>query len=92
MARELDPVSIEVLFGLARIRLARWEMDKALEMFARIRQVDPASVSGFGYVSDIYMKTGDMVQGSTDMARQLESMRALESAGEIPLPPVDDAR
>jgi TolB-like protein/predicted Zn-dependent protease len=28
----------------------------------------------------------------TDMARQLESMRALESAGEIPLPPVDDAR
>jgi len=28
----------------------------------------------------------------TDMARQLESMRALESAGKIPLPPVDDAR
>ena len=28
----------------------------------------------------------------TDMARQLESMRALESAGKTPLPPVDDAR
>jgi len=64
MARELDPVSIDVLRGLARIHLARWEMGEALEIFARIRQIDPSSVSGYGPTSEAYMNTGDMVQGS----------------------------
>jgi len=63
IARELDPVSIDVLRSLGRIRLARWETDQALEIFARIRQIDPSSVSGYGPASEIYMNTGDMVQG-----------------------------
>jgi len=55
-------MSTNVLFGLARIHLAREEFDQAAEAFARIRQLDPASVQGYGPVTEIYVRTGDLVQ------------------------------
>jgi TolB-like protein/cytochrome c-type biogenesis protein CcmH/NrfG len=63
MAKELDPVSMDVLFGLARIHLARGEFDQAADTFARIRQVDPASVQGYGPVTEVYVRQGELVQG-----------------------------
>jgi TolB-like protein/Flp pilus assembly protein TadD len=72
MAREMDPVSIDLLRGLARTRWARGEMDQALEIFARIRQVDPSSVSGYGPVGGAYIDIGDMVQGSEWLFKAME--------------------
>ena len=64
MARELDPVSIPVLAGLARIHEDRREADKALEVYARIRQIDPSNLVGYGPASGIFLMTGDMVQAA----------------------------
>lgn len=64
MARRLDPLSIRILFGLARIHEARREIRAGLETYARIREIDPSSYSGYGPVSALYMLTGDMVQSA----------------------------
>jgi TolB-like protein/Tfp pilus assembly protein PilF len=62
MAIELDPVSVPVLLGLARNHMVREEFDLALETFARIRQVIPTSVTGYGPVTEVYIRTGDIAQ------------------------------
>jgi len=62
MARTLDPLSIPILFGLAKIHEARREIEAGLETYAKIREIDPSSVVGYGPVSVFYMLTGDMVQ------------------------------
>jgi TolB-like protein/Tfp pilus assembly protein PilF len=69
MAIELDPVSINVLLGLARNHMVREEFDQALEMFARIRRVDPTSVTGYGPVTEVFIRTGDVAQAQEWLSR-----------------------
>ena len=63
-ARTLDPVSIPLLAGLARIHEDRRETDMALELYARIREIDPSNLIGYGPAAGIYIQTGDMVQAT----------------------------
>lgn len=63
-ARVLDPLSIMILHGLARIHEARREVDEALELWARVRQIDPSSSVGIGPVSGVYTLIGNMVQST----------------------------
>jgi len=61
-AEAIDPVSIPILFGLARIHEARHETGEARELYARIRQIDPANSTGYGPASGPYMIEGNLVQ------------------------------
>jgi len=63
MARESNPLSIRNLFGLAKIHEARGEFNEALEVYARIRKIDPSSWMGYN-VARIHMYSGDMVQAT----------------------------
>ena len=62
MARELDPVSIRILYGLAKIHEVRRELDEALAVYEKIRQINPVNNTGYGPVAGIYMLRGDLVQ------------------------------
>ncbi len=62
MARTLDPLSIPILFGLAQMHETRREIEPAMEIYAKIREIDPSSIIGYGPASVPYMLTGDMVQ------------------------------
>ncbi len=64
LALELDPVSIQNISGLARIYQARHESDKSLELFARIRQLDPSNPLGIGPVAGTYVNIGNLVEGT----------------------------
>ena len=63
VAKELDPFSIRVLYGLARIYEAHSETNKALELYARIRHINPANSTGYGPVSSAYILSGNLAQG-----------------------------
>lgn len=71
MARVSDPLSIYVLYGLARIYESRRELDRALESYEKIRQIDPASQVGIASVSTVYMFSGDMAQATQWLRRGL---------------------
>jgi len=71
MARESDPLSIPLLYGLARIQESRRELGKASATFAKIRQIDPTSQVGVAAASTPYMYSGDMVQATQWLLRGL---------------------
>ena len=71
MARASDPLSIYILYGLARIYETRRELDKALEFYVKIRQIDPTSQVGIAAVSTVYMFSGDMAQATQWLRRGL---------------------
>ena len=57
-ASELDPLSLSVLFRQGRIWDALGERDRALDSYARIREIDSSSVQGTGPASGPYMTQG----------------------------------
>ena len=71
MAKESDPLSIRIQYGLARIHEARGEVSEAFDVYARIRQIDPSSQIGYGPPATLYMLSGDMVQSTNWIFKSL---------------------
>ena len=61
-AGELDPISINALFGLARTHEMLEQYDEARGNFARIREIDPSSPMGYAPNSGPYFLQGHLDQ------------------------------
>jgi len=61
-AKEYNPLSIPLLWGLAASHEAMEDFDKALSQFAKIRQIDPSSSAGIGPAAGIYLAIGEIAQ------------------------------
>jgi TolB-like protein len=59
---ELDPLSLRVMFALARTYEVLEEYEDARESFARIREIDPSSTLGFAPNSGTYFLQGHLDQ------------------------------
>lgn len=61
-AQELDPMSIQVWWGLGRVYMQLNQPERATEAYARIRAIDPASSTGRGPAAGPYIVSGQIPQ------------------------------
>jgi TolB-like protein/Flp pilus assembly protein TadD len=73
---ELDPLSVNVLFGIGRTHEVLGAYDEAHAAFARIREIDPSSPLGYGPNAGAYMSQGQLDQAAYWLrkAQQIDPM------------------
>ncbi len=73
LAKDLNPLSIPLLHGLARNYEATEEYDQALAQYAKIRQIDPSSSAGIGPTAGVYLAIGEIAKSSYWIFKGIEA-------------------